>query len=97
MHIWGDDFDRDGFYEAEKYFRKIYHMITGKHPIVKEKYGTLRFEMIDIWVTSEVEEKHWAQCILYTINKYPQFAKELTEDLISEFDTYWEMDHGKNN
>lgn len=51
MHYWGDDwFNKYGgdLYKAERYIYKYVRKTTGCIVVSKEKYGTIRYEMITI-------------------------------------------------
>lgn len=82
MHYWGDDFDWEGFSDAIDFFKESYKELTGNHPICKEKYGTLRLEMIDIWVKNPEDERNLKLTLMATACKYPRFSKELLDDYL---------------
>jgi hypothetical protein len=88
-HIWGDGFDFDGLSLAANWLRRLYKCQTGKDMIFKEKYGTIRYEMISFWITDQVEQQEFEECLKDVVTLFPQFAGELTDGF---FNPYGELD-----
>lgn len=88
-HEWGDkSFDWKSLWEACNYIQKTTKRYSGLDVMMKEKYGTLRFEFIFLWGISEYK---WISAyqfyILYLVikracRKWPHIKEEILEDLI---------------
>lgn len=82
MHNWGDDLKWDQLYEAIDFFQETYTGMTGKNPICKEKYGTLRLEMEAVWVEEQSDLTNLHLALMATACKYPEVAKEILDDYL---------------
>ncbi len=85
-HMWGSEFDFNEFYKAEAWIGKFYYRLTGKWPLTKEKYGTLRLEFECMWMETGEEVKLFCEILYRACRKWPQFSAELTNDAIVSFD-----------
>lgn len=85
-HEWGDEFDFNGLEKAAKNLSRLYKKLTRRHIVYKEKYGTIRYEFIHSWITSEKEFNLFNKCLKHIVKKYPHFAGELVEDWIPNMD-----------
>lgn len=80
-HCWGDGWEHwNELYKAERYFNKFYEKCTGKYPMTKEKYGTMRFEYIYLWIESEEHCRIFKEGVRRTIKKFPHVAGEVVSD-----------------
>lgn len=90
MHYWGDGFDFDGLYKAEKMIWRLSRMI-GLFPLTKEKYGTIRYELLPLWGFSDNKVLRRIQMHLFrlivkaTVIRFPKFKKEILEDYNCNF------------
>lgn len=82
-HIWGDGFDFDELYDAQEYICKMYKRICGKHPITKEKYGTIRYEFKEMWLTSPAEAAMFLRIVKKATHKFPNVKGEIVDDLVA--------------
>jgi hypothetical protein len=92
MHTWGDGFDFDRLGEAMDYLGDMFRHKTGKSIIMKEKYGTIRYEFEGVWLIGCDYDKNepeilfdnrqaFANCLLATVCSFPDMAAELTNDI----------------
>lgn len=82
-HNWGDEsFNWAQLYLAESYISDLYYRITKRRPITKEKYGTIRYEWMALWITNEQEFLIFMKIIKRTIRKFPTLAGEIVNDLV---------------
>lgn len=80
-HVWGDpDFDFDELDRAGRYLSTLYRRSTGKTILWKEKYGTIRYEIPQVWLQSLDDESKFKAATLRTIKKFPKLAGEIIED-----------------
>ena len=88
-HDWGDEsFDWPALNDAMEYISKMYHRIYKRYPLMKEKYGTIRFEMIGLWVTTEDELITLCKIVTRACKKYDHIAAEISSDLYQELEDY---------
>lgn len=94
MHSWGDDWPHwPDLYKAQEYFRNLYERCTGKRPITKEKYGTIRYEWVELWIKKEDHLRIFREVIRRTVKKFPKVAGEICSDaghvLVDEYFQGW--------
>jgi len=81
MHSWGDDWPYwVELYQAAGYFSKFFRRCTGQEPMIKEKYGTIRYEMTFIWLDSKEHSRIFREAIMRTVRKFPKVAGEIADD-----------------
>lgn len=91
-HIWGDkQFDWDGLGKAMDDIRVTTKEELGLDVMLKEKYGTIRYEHIGIWNwkdTADIgpEVAQFTALVLNISDKYPHIKEEILEDLYDTFD-----------
>lgn len=82
MHTWNDDWPHWAKLEkAERWINKFYRRMTGKYIISKEKYGTIRYELVYCWIGSEKERDIFFEVISRACDKFPDIQYELVEDM----------------
>lgn len=80
-HSWGDEnFDWVALNLAEGYINRVYHRINKVYPITKEKYGTIRYEMLDLWIKSERDFICFLKILIKATQKFPTVAAEIVDD-----------------
>lgn len=80
-HEWGDEWPYWGELDrAQEYFCSFYYKCTGKHPITKEKYGTIRFEYTYLWIENAEHCRIFREGVMRTVKKFPNVAGELCSD-----------------
>lgn len=88
-HLWGsEDVDWTMLYEAEQYITGMYRRITGRHPLTKEKYGTIRYEMLSLWIQNDKEMETFLKILLRATHKFPKVRGEILDDIIMEINPH---------
>lgn len=86
QHIWGDEFDFVELGRAMHLIRKLGKLVN-LNIMMKEKYGTIRYEMIFCWgfrddnrLLSKLQF-YWFQCCLFiACCSYQHLSEEILED-----------------
>lgn len=92
-HIWGSEFDFESLNKAMEYIEGL-SLYEGLRPLMKEKYGTIRYEMIHTWC-DEITLKQLSafyRIVDATTRKFPTVAAEIIEDMLFSFDPLTEND-----
>lgn len=80
-HIWGDGFDFELLNEAIVFIIEQYFRRTGNHPLLKEKYGTIRYEYTYMWIKEDKDVIHLLQVVSDAAARYPSAAPEIVDEL----------------
>lgn len=80
-HEWGDGFDFGLLNRAMHFIDIKYERYKNKYPIMKEKYGTIRYEFTSLWLHSDQDVIKFLDIIEKTIKKFPSIKDEIVEDL----------------
>jgi hypothetical protein len=89
-HIWGDGFDFNKLSYVIHRLAKLYKRLTNNSLVYKEKYGTIRYESIFLWIETDQEFEIFNKCLKHIIKKYPRLAGELISNWIPCMDdNYW--------
>ncbi len=84
-HDWGSDFNFRRLGDAGRHLGKLYERITKKHMMWKEKYGTIRYEFLFLWITTDEEAIIFDKCLRHCIKRFPDVAGELADDAVYSF------------
>lgn len=94
-HIWGDDWfeaNEKDLHNAMKFIETMYKRRTGKYPMMKEKYGTIRYEFIELWLTSNEFCLILFEILRRACVKYPGVSPEIVSNIrpmINKKDHYY--------
>lgn len=86
-HEWGEDFDWDDLQEAMGFIYKYCKWLAGLRVLMKEKYGTIRYEYVWLWRHSDWRLinmwQNWIFKVVVTraCKKFPHIALEIIDDL----------------
>ena len=82
-HSWYDqDFDFNQLSKIIDWIYKFYYRSTKNYLMMKEKYGTIRYECLDV---SMIESSHYLILldIIYRATlKFPKYSCEIVDDII---------------
>ena len=89
MHEWGDEwFEKygDTLQDAMNFISLAVHAETGIHPVMKEKYGSIRYEYITEESVSSLHE-----AIGLAADIYPEIKDEILENspFEDQYRPYW--------
>lgn len=83
-HTWGDEWFHQYGPELDDAMNEIdahYNEATGKHVMMKEKYGTIRYEFLGaIGVINADDFRHLAGAIEAVVARHPNIMNEIIED-----------------
>ncbi len=85
-HRWGDDFDFVELDRAMDWIYKFYRRATGYRPIMKEKYGTVRYEFAHMWIDTNEQVVVFCEILYRAIHKFPEVAAEIVTDASVDFE-----------
>ena len=95
-HQWGDeDFDWEALNEAMDYIGRFCGRWARLVVLMKEKYGTIRYEFIYLWDWSRFkwvrsyQEWVFQKSIERACRKWPHIEDEIKEDCWLYEDEYW--------
>ncbi len=80
-HEWGDGFDFTTLNKAQDYIWRFYSKLTKRNPMMKEKYGTIRYEMMPIWITTVKEANLFFEVLKRATEKFPSVTAEIVDDI----------------
>lgn len=84
VHIWGDEWFEeygDDLSAAMNYIQKMNKRLTGQHIMMKEKYGTIRYESCFNWESTNEHVIILVKILYKTVKKWPHIALEILEDM----------------
>ena len=85
-HMWGDGFDFDELDQVIEHLRYRFKAELDIEALMKEKYGTIRYEYLFMWHLERASIEEVRQIIDETVEKYPHLKDEIMEDAVIEFD-----------
>lgn len=97
VHYWGDkDFDWEALDKAMDFIYKFCLKAGKFRPVMKEKYGTIRYEFVSTWimyehdgletwesVSEDVQKKRkkiFDQALIRAAKRWPHVEEEIWED-----------------
>ncbi len=85
-HEWGDeDFNWEQLNAAMHWIVTFYRRMTKKQMFIKEKYGTIRYEFIEMWCTDGRQSLILCEIAKRAAIKFPEVSAEIVDDLICTF------------
>ena len=80
----GDEWFQEHEHELHKamtWIGKFYYRTTGKYICFKEKYGTVRYEMMWFWLKTEKDILTWLEILRRSVLKFQKIAAKLVHDV----------------
>lgn len=82
-HEWGDkDFNWKALDKAIEFISDRYQAYSQHYPIMKEKYGTIRYEFIHTWLKTDKDFHYFCSLLLQACARFPSVQEEILEDWI---------------
>lgn len=82
-HEWGEeDFDFHELCKAERWINKFYRRAAKKNMMSKEKYGTLRYEYMYLWLKNKKDIIIFCEILYRATLKFPEYAGEIIDDIV---------------
>lgn len=86
-HEWGDeDFNWHMLSEAMKYISDEWWETAKCYPIMKEKYGTIRYEFTSTWLKSNAECEDFCKLLLKAAKKFKEVDAEIVDEACVMFE-----------
>lgn len=85
-HTWGDEWfeaNEKELYNSINWISKFYFRKVGKRIIMKEKYGTIRYQYTDLWIIKPEDALILFEIIHRACRKFHRVAPEICDDVIT--------------
>jgi hypothetical protein len=82
-HVWGDNWGHwEELYKAIDWIQVFYGKATGEYLVAKEKYGTMRYELLYVILEKRVNLVILLDIVRRATKRFPKVAPELVDDLL---------------